>query len=297
MKKLNVISRDERTFDLLSPLRALISLYNHRLAKSNLENYPQIAVFAFDHIGLCINHDGRYEGRMLGLIRCYLESVIPDIKRTVALDIGANIGNHSIFFSEFFGEVLAFEPNPRTFALLKLNSEYSAFENNISCFNFGLSSERGRLFFKSSRSNIGGSHIVSNPPAGHGKEIFLIEVMPADEILDLLDKKISLIKIDVEGHELSVVKGAKELIKKNRPVILFEQQGLEFFQGTTDVIDCLKELDYRFLTIERRFYFGENIILRLAGLMMRLVFGSQFSLVERNYFNRRFYDLIVAVPK
>jgi len=80
-----------------------------------------------------------------------------------------------------------------------------------------------------------------------GNEVFQIEVKVADELPVLFEKKISLIKIDVEGHELAALRGAKELIKKNKPIVLFEQLSSEFSNGTSKVLEYLKELDYVFL--------------------------------------------------
>lgn len=191
-----------------------VNYYNHFLARRNLENYPQLAIFAFDHIGLRINLEGRYENHDLLLIREYLESVYLDTYNSTALDIGANIGNHSIYFSEFFENVLAFEPNPRTFALLKVNADYISLKKNIKCFNYGLSNENGQLLFESSKSNLGGSNIVSQVLKFDDSSTFLIDVKRADEIELLFEKKISLIKIDIEGHELQALMGARELIKK-----------------------------------------------------------------------------------
>ena len=120
-----VFAYDRIKFDIYLPLRILVNRYNHNLARKHVRDHPQLAVLAFDHIGLCINLDGRYEKRTLDLIRNYLKSVISDLERSVALDIGANIGNHSVYFSDLFEEVFAFEPNPRTFALLRFNSEHA----------------------------------------------------------------------------------------------------------------------------------------------------------------------------
>lgn len=292
-----VVANDKVKFDLFAPLKIFINSYNHYLVKQHLNTFPQIAIFAFDHIGLCINHYGRYESRTLSLIEDYLPSVISDLSQTVALDIGANIGNHSLYFSNLFEEVFAFEPNLKTFALLKFNTEYVCSKRNIKCFNFGLSDQNSDLFFKASKSNVGGSRIVEDQQSVQDSETFLIEVKRADDFMELYDKKISLIKIDVEGHELAALKGAKNLIEKNHPIILFEQHISDFSEGRSDVIDYLRGLNYRFLTIERRFDFGEKFISKLSALILRYFFGTQLTLVETDYFQQRYYDMVIAVPK
>jgi FkbM family methyltransferase len=297
MRKKKVIAHDRLKFDLFAPLNMLINSYNHYLARQHLKNYPQLAVFAFDHIGLCINHYGRYESRTLDLIKNYLKSVISDLNQTVALDIGANIGNHSLYFSDLFEEVFSFEPDPRTFALLKFNTEHVCCKRNIKCFNFGLSDQNSNLLFETNASNVGGSRIVENMHGSQSSETFLIDVKRVDDILELYCKNISVMKIDVEGHELAALKGAKKLIEKNNPIILFEQHATDFSAGKSNVIEYLTELNYRFLTVERRYYFGETFIFKVSGLILRYFFGSQLTLVEKDYFQPRYYDMIIAVPK
>ncbi len=199
MTKKKVVANDKIKVDLLAPLKIFINSYNHHLAKQHLKTYPQLAVFAFDHIGLCINHFGRYESRTLSLIGDYLASVISDLSRTVALDIGANIGNHCLYFSDLFEEVFAFEPNQRTFALLKFNTEHACSKRNIKCFNFGLSDQNSELLFKASKSNVGGSRIVEDPQSDQDGETFLIEVKRADDFVKLYDKKFLSSKLTSKG--------------------------------------------------------------------------------------------------
>jgi len=60
-----------------------------------------------------------------------------------------------------------------------------------------------------------------------------------------------LIKIDVEGNELNVLKGMKGTIQKSSPIILFETQKKEIFNGTSAVINYLKSIEYnKFYSIE-----------------------------------------------
>jgi FkbM family methyltransferase len=65
---------------------------------------------------------------------------------------GANVGNHALFFAGHFAEVLAFEPNPRTFALLQFNAALVA---NVRCFNVGLSMPAGGAQLTVPADNIG----------------------------------------------------------------------------------------------------------------------------------------------
>jgi len=96
---------------------------------------------------------------------------------------------------------------------------------------------------------------------------------------------------------LEALKGAKSIIEQNKPIILFEQQASDFSEGRSDVVDYLRALNYKFLTIENRFYFGGRFVFRLAGLILRSILGSQLRLVEKDYFQQRFNYMVVTVPK
>ena len=125
----------------------------------------------------------------------------------------------------------------------------------------------------------------------------MVEVRRADDVEELGKKKISLIKIDVEGHELSVLKGARGLIKKDRPIILFEQHQDDFSNGTSAVVDFIRGFNYKFYTIERSYDFqGSSVFFRFTGLILRSVLGYKLVIAERNLFKNRFYDMVIAMP-
>jgi len=283
-------------FEPLKIFRILINRINHRLAHENLRRFPQLAIFSFDHIGLRINLDGRYEGGSLDLIGHFIQAYIKNSHQSIAIDVGANIGNHSLFFSEFFHKVISFEPNPRTFELLKFNAKYSAPKANILPICVGLGSEQGRPIFLSSKSNVGASCIVNRDhQAGHCDELISIDIAKADE-LDIPKKNIALVKLDVEGHEIFALEGMSGIIAENRPVILFEQSEKEIHDQSSLVIEHLRDLGYQFGVIRDRIYFGENPILKILSFGIRTVVGHQLQLVEATTFKRRRYDMIVAIP-
>jgi len=227
-----------------------------------LREYPQLRGFAFDHISIYVNCFGRYENTELVTLRHLIE---PHVGGTTALDIGANIGNHSVFFAGFFETVHAFEPDPRTYAVLALNA---AERTNIVCHMFGASSKLARLTLATDCSNIGGSRVVGPNEAiddAH-ESLTSIVVCPIDTV-DVVARvsRIGLIKLDVEGHELNAIQGLKKTIAKHRPIITFEQHARAFRNGSSDVVDTLRDMDYTsFYSIECR---ESRIPRRLPGLL------------------------------
>jgi FkbM family methyltransferase len=141
------------------------------------------------------------------------------IKNKIVLDIGANIGTHSLFFSSLASKVYSFEPNKKVFDLLYLNTKN---QKNIQVFNFGLSNESGLFNALIPMDNTGGAALKK----GDLKNSFSVKfrVKKYTDVGQLKNKKIGLIKIDIEGHELNAFQGMKRLLSLQSPLILMEQK-------------------------------------------------------------------------
>ena len=119
--------------------------------------------------------------------------------------------------------MFSYEPNPNTFELLKFNTKNLS---NINIYNIGISNKNENKFLNESNFNIGDSAIVSSSEKKdiekNNKTLHEISSMKLDDLEHLSDKKISMIKIDVEQHEYEVMDGASKLIRNNQPVLIFE---------------------------------------------------------------------------
>jgi FkbM family methyltransferase len=285
-------------YKLFKVLKIILSYINNKIARKNIKKYPQLAIFSFDDIGLIINLEGRYENEILLLIEKLIKDNFLDSKFKTALDIGANIGNHSLFFSQYFSTVYAFEPNPAIYELLKINSTYVSKTKNIIPYCYGLSDKTQNLNLRFDPNNIGDSKIVfENDFRINDKNQITIKVEKADNLSFLKDSNIGLIKIDVEGHEIFTLKGAVEIIRINKPIIIFEQGAEEIFNGTSKSISFLSRIEYEFYTPEKRFDFGQGKVLGFISLIFGLIFGQQLSLVSTKNFKKKYYGAIVAIPK
>ena len=103
---------------LLQIIKYPIRLFLSFLSKKHIKNNNQLAIFSFDHISHDINLDGLYEKDYLMTLIKWLREYKPSVFEGSVIDAGANIGNHSIFFSKFFKNVYSFEPNKLTYKLL-----------------------------------------------------------------------------------------------------------------------------------------------------------------------------------
>lgn len=250
------------------------------------DGLPQLATFAFDHVGRAITIWGRYEREELELL---MAATAPFVARDGAcLDVGANIGNHAVFFADHFRTVLAFEPNLRCFALLQINA---ALKDNIECFGFGLSDVDGPSTLHIPPGNAGmGS--VGGTAVGEGATV-ACELRRLDGLQALASRRVAMIKIDVEGHEPDVLRGARQLLARDRPVVVFEQAAEAIAEGSSAAIDVLREAGYaRFWVVEHRPASGS----RLLDLALRLLVGERLRLVECERFEKRFHSMIVALP-
>jgi FkbM family methyltransferase len=128
-------------------------------------------------------------------------------------DIGANIGNHCVQFKYNFPdiEIWAFEPYLENYLLLKQNTKSY---KDIKCFNIGVGSKTSIVCFSDgSYENSGVVKIVNQSDNNN-------IVLKLDDLL--IEKPVSFIKIDIEGHEYSAFEGMLNLLKKDKPMIWVE---------------------------------------------------------------------------
>lgn len=242
-----------------------------------------MVVYANDLIGEVINAHGFYEYAELTAIFDFLRPLYKEFHYSVALDIGANVGNHSIYFSKYFQRVHAFEPHPITRQILELNA---SFYPNILVHGYGLSDCNGEVALKENPKNMGTSRIVAD-----GQGDYRIQLRRLDDV-ELDRRKIILIKVDVEGHEAQVLRGGWETIKLAKPLILFEAHAKDF-DGPMDEVDLLKAMDYVFVWIQPR---GSGIKKHAAWIRQLLTKRKKLILCTGDTIPRADHAMIIAVP-
>ncbi|MEM1140067.1 MAG: FkbM family methyltransferase [Pseudomonadota bacterium] len=145
-----------------------------------------------------------------------LQSLIPPQARIV--DVGANIGNHSVFFARQCGaaSIHAFEALESTFQILQQNIALNGLSDIITPHNLALSNAVGRAAVAHhSQHNIGSTSLEA-------REQGTIETGTLDGFnLPGID----FLKIDVEGFELNVLEGAERSIARSKPLIAIETFG------------------------------------------------------------------------
>ena len=141
------------------------------------------------------------------------------------VDVGANLGYISLIMALLArkGNIFSFEPAPKTFSLLKLNIKQNNFKN-VKIFNYGLSDSAKSALLTQAENNTAGGFVNTEIPKdikGHINE--KIELRKLDqEYAQLGIKKCELLKVDIEGHEASFLKGAKKFISEFKPFAIIE---------------------------------------------------------------------------
>jgi len=153
----------------------------------------------------------------------------------ICIDVGAHYGSWTIHLAKKFEAVIAFEPFYANFQCLEKNVEGL---ENVFIVNNAVGEKKGRVEVGPGkvRPKIPGSNSGTHTIIGEGKT-----PMVTIDSLDL--ENVGLIKIDVEGYELRVLEGSKETLKRNRPVVVFEENKRGKEEHNIKIGSCGKFLD------------------------------------------------------
>jgi FkbM family methyltransferase len=170
-----------------------------------------------------------------------ISEILPHIRPgSIAFDIGANIGEHALAYTRAGALVMAFEPNPKTYAELCLNMK----DTGCVCYNEAVGAHIGEVSVKCDPECPEASYI-----SDHGESVRLTTLDEAyGKMRDNFDENgVSVVKIDVEGFEPNVLKGSEGLISKFRPVIVCEVQYDTLIRNgfrAEDILSFLEEHGY-----------------------------------------------------
>lgn len=208
---------------------------------------------------------GRYEEEYFQVLTSFRR---PD---SVFLDIGANLGVFSLRLAPFlrYGHIYAFEPNRLIHELFSRSIHLNGLKNQIELLNIGASDQTGELVLSVPEGHAGGASVVlvgSNP----GDQRIMVRRI--DDVLRELPA-FHIAKIDVEGHELNVLRGMIELLGRSPDAVLvFEKlvgnAGLE-----ADLMEILSNLGLK--------------IYRIDGVTLRAVDLAEFVASEAYFLAAR----------
>jgi FkbM family methyltransferase len=169
-------------------------------------------------------------------------------QRRTCLDIGANVGLWSCDLVSAFSHVIAFEPVLDFIECYKKNVN----SDNYTMHNVALGNVESFITMNVVEGNTGHSH-VDPLSLGNGN-------IPLKRLDSFEFDNVDLIKIDVEGYEEEILKGAMQTIMRNKPVLVIEQQKHEY-KNDMDALPCIKVLEsWGYKVIEQ---FNKDWILKI----------------------------------
>lgn len=185
-----------------------------------------------------------------------LETLGQELRRVgaqCAYDIGAGYGYHTLFLSRVLdgGKVISFEPNPSSLEILWAAVADNAVQN-VEVVEVGVGTHTGSVIFKPGAISLHGRIVrgSSNVRDGDLSALTTIPMMSLDEfVFDRRNPPPDLLKIDVEGAELDVLRGGERVLQIHRPVVVCELHGS---QCEDDVRAILSTYGYAFHVVARR---------------------------------------------
>jgi FkbM family methyltransferase len=184
----------------------------------DLDNYVDSMLFV----------KGGFESREIETLTRYAE----EAGCRAFVDVGAHFGLFTITIARqpWCQRVYAFEPDPRNFAQLMANVFLNNLSDKVAAYPLALSDQDGRARFQLGRErhktdfgkfNSGMSALAASEKPCAPEHTVMVETRKLDELLKLNDEAVAA-KIDVEGHELEVLRGMRRLLEQNRCVLLVE---------------------------------------------------------------------------
>lgn len=197
---------------------------------------------------------------------CYPHQMIEDAlaptllrKGEVVFDVGANIGYTAALFGRAvgsLGHVYAFEPARSCIGLLQENA---AFLKNVTVVEAGVSEKSGVLLFEEQIA-LDTSRILLEQTAGeHPVGVYSVPVVSLDEFVTSGDRRHPhFVKVDVEGHEPAVFRGAARLLRETQPILLFEALGEDSFRDCVSTLKSVAPGVYRICVFSNGSQLGEE---------------------------------------
>ena len=192
-----------------------------------LANGRTLFVLPDEFVGKRVLRHGAFEFEVVWIIDRLARALG---RRGTLLDIGANIGSHTLIYADLFDAVHAFEPMPVTRGLLARSvAENGLAHVHVHVHGFGLSNVTAELPYAAESfapGNLSFGSFYDGNAAALAEGVTYNTTLPVrrgdDAIRDLGIARVDAIKIDVDGHEPEALEGLAETLVRDRPLVAFE---------------------------------------------------------------------------
>jgi FkbM family methyltransferase len=171
-----------------------------------------------DYIDRCVFFYGAYEKANLSLLR----DLAGKISKPVFVDIGANVGQHSLWMAKHCAKVYSFEPWQPVRERLQSKVQRNHL-NHVRTYEVGLGEREENLpFFSPPKGDTGIGSFIQTHHEWNKESGDTLPIRKGDTFFAEKGIKPDIIKIDVEGFELNVLKGLREVLAQHKPTVLLE---------------------------------------------------------------------------
>ncbi len=273
----------------------------------SFEDVPD-APFATDFFGLryegnlnnsvefALYYLGAFEKPLLYFLRDTLTSLkqADDAAGPTFFDIGANIGQHSLFMSQHAGQVQSFEPYSAVSQKLERHIEINSIQN-IRLHKVGLSNQQEELdFYAPTGRNQGIGSFDAGTVSKGNKNLGKLALVRGDDYLSEQGlQAIDLLKIDVEGFEKNVVTGLTDTLQKSRPIMVLEvTYGNPLSFGSLTELRAALPADYTLFRFDNRKADGSKA--RRRGAKAKR--SGEYALIAFDEWRSKGQDDVIACP-
>lgn len=228
-----------------------------------LRIHDQKMTFMSSDTGLApsLLQEGIYEAEMTEYITTHLKPGM------IFVDVGANFGFFSMIAASKVGDkgtVLSVEPEPKNFALLRKNIEDNGYQKCIIALPIALSQKEGTATLFIDDGNVG-NHSLARSNIKTGKQAVTVRMRTLDDVCKENGiRTIDMMKIDTQGAELQVLRGATTVLSGNHPMTMlleFWPYGiLQMGDKPEELLSLLSSLGFGLLSLDDRNTIGTEDI-------------------------------------
>jgi FkbM family methyltransferase len=164
--------------------------------------------------------------------------------RRAAVDVGANLGRYSVLLTGLATHVWAFEPHPRLARILR-----KSLPGNVTVTQAAISNQHGAMELRVPLRKDQQIESLATLEPMPGQGAYRTIEVPILTLDDFCERDIGFVKIDVEGHELSVIEGGRRLLALQHPVMLVEADTHHRAGATAELFRLMASAGYRGLFI------------------------------------------------
>ena len=213
-----------------------------------------------------------------------LEDLLKNISVKTIIDVGSNKGQFLLLTEYFFKckKIYSFEPIKKFYIIQK---KFFKYRNNISFYNFALGKKKSKKIFYITKRKDSSSFLKINEKIKKNKDYKIIkkqiiQIQTLDEIM--AKKKLEdpvLLKIDVQGYELEVLKGGVKTLKKTKYIII-EISDYEIYKNQSLSYEIIKFLKKKILLLLEKINYlkliNQTLHKKIYYLLTKVLIDEQF---------------------